>query len=214
MSKELRAYIETVEAECAQLSVERKQLLEPLVDYLDLALAEHGSASVNAVCSANSRRSQLAQVWAHVAARHYGLANVQSHSSGTEATACNPRTVAALERAGLDVSSAGPADNPHYQLRMAENTLPIELWSKRIDDNTLPRTHFAALLCCDEADQACPQIPGAKLRVALHYSDPKLADDTDHEQATYDERCRQIAGEMFWVMSRVAKKQQLRNAAR
>jgi hypothetical protein len=37
----------------------------------------------------------------------------------------------------------------------------------------------------------------------MPYDDPKDYDDTDQEQAKYDERCRQIAREMFFTFQYV-----------
>ena len=63
-------------------------------------------------------------------------------------------------------------------------------------------------MTCSEADEACPVIFGADVRVKLLYEDPKSADGTDYEVNTYDERCFQIATEMFHVMKQVFTKLQ------
>jgi len=42
------------------------------------------------------------------------------------------------------------------------------------------------------------------------YRDPKVSDGTTEEEATYDDRCREIAREMVWVMGAAAE---LRKAA-
>lgn len=44
---------------------------------------------------------------------------------------------------------------------------------------------------------------GADERIAVTYVDPKLADGTAAEAATYDERCRQIGREILYALSRV-----------
>jgi len=60
-----------------------------------------------------------------------------------------------------------------------------------------------ALMCCDDADQSCPHVPGALARIALHYVDPKVSDDRADEAATYDARSQQIASEMFYLISQL-----------
>ena len=72
------------------------------------------------VCTHNSRRSQFAHVWAEVFAHHYGLDWVRCYSGGTEVTACDERTVAALRRAGFQVSASGAAPNPIYQCKYSD----------------------------------------------------------------------------------------------
>lgn len=51
------------------------------------------------------------------------------------------------------------------------------------------------------ADENCPFIPGAYRRIPLTYIDPKVSDNTPEESSTYNERCKQIATEMFFMMS-------------
>jgi DNA gyrase inhibitor GyrI len=58
-------------------------------------------------------------------------------------------------------------------------------------------------MTCSDADEACPFVPGTSLRVAIPYEDPKKADGTPDEELRYDERCRQIAREMLYMLSRV-----------
>jgi arsenate reductase len=46
-------------------------------------------------------------------------------------------------------------------------------------------------------------VAGATFRISLASDDPKLADGTPAEQARYDERCRQIAREMFYLFAQL-----------
>lgn len=58
-------------------------------------------------------------------------------------------------------------------------------------------------MTCSQADKACPAVKGATTRVAVPYDDPKQFDGTSQETAKYDERCKQIATETFYVFSKV-----------
>ena len=165
----------------------------------------HKSETTNLlfVCTHNSRRSHLGQVWATVAAHYFGIPRyIRTFSGGTETTAFNPRAVAALRRAGFRIEDK-EGENPHYEVRFGENIESMECYSKRFDDVSIPVDNLVAIMTCSEADQDCPFIPGVDLRIALHYEDPKIADDTPEETARYDERCVQIAQEMFYLMSLV-----------
>ncbi len=106
-----------------------------------------------------------------------------------------------MERAGFQVKNPG-GDNPRYEVRFAENGPAMTCFSKKYEDPENPKENFAAVMTCSEADKACPYIPGASLRLALPYHDPKEADGTDEETARYDERCLQIATEMCYVMAK------------
>ena len=147
----------------------------------------------------------MSQLWASAAAAHYGVEKgINTYSGGTEVTAFNPRAVAAMERAGF-IFEKGGGENPHYLAKFAENGPEFTCWSKKYDDQANPQTNFAAILTCSEADKNCPYIPGATLRSPIKYEDPKEFDGTADEQKAYDERCRQIATEMFFLMSEVKR---------
>lgn len=204
-SAKLAAEIKAASAAAKELPADRRALLRQAVDPITVRLRENGKAQLVFICTANSRRSQLGQVWGKVAAAHYGL-DVDTFSGGTEASACNPRTLAVLQRVGFEVETESKGDNPHYSLQYKKDEQPIELYSKRFSDEPNPQKNFIAMFCCDEADDACPMVSGALARVRLSYKDPKSADGTDDEIAAYNERSRQIAAEMFFLMGEVAKR--------
>ena len=81
--------------------------------------------------------------------------------------------------------------------------MPVIAFSKVYDAPVNPSEGFVAVMTCTQADEDCPYIPGAALRVALPYDDPKASDGSTAEAATYDERCRQIATEMFYLFRSV-----------
>lgn len=183
---------------------ERRQILDDAAQHIAAGILSGTSANLVFICTHNSRRSQLGQVWAEIAAAYYDVPGVATFSGGTAATACNPRTVAALRRAGFSVVQSSLGENPRYLVQYAEGRPAISLFSKRFDSEGNPTQGFVAMMCCSDADEDCPLIPGATARAPLHYDDPKSADGTPEETARYDERSRQIAAEMFYLMSAVA----------
>ncbi|NUQ23742.1 MAG: protein-tyrosine-phosphatase [Saprospiraceae bacterium] len=188
----------------ADIPADRREVLHNIAAYIRRQQAEGQPANLVFICTHNSRRSHLGQVWAAAAAHWYGVKDIQTYSGGTEATACNPRTVAALQRAGFRIENRDPdSDNPHYFISYAIDAEPAVCFSKVYDDAANPASQFAAIMTCSEAEQNCPFIPGAALRVPLTYNDPKEADDTPMEQLRYDERCRQIAAEMWCLFAQI-----------
>ena len=77
------------------------------------------------ICTGNSRRSVMGATFGNVAAAYYGMPEVRFHSGGTDPSACNPRTVAALRAIGVEVEPTGAeaprgeagGPNPVYRLR-------------------------------------------------------------------------------------------------
>ena len=145
----------------------------------------------------------MAQVWAATFAALHEMHVVTCFSGGTEATAFNPRAVAALRRAGFRITGPdGP--NPHYNVTFADSTAGVEAFSKTFDDPPNPQSDFAAVMTCSDADENCPFIPGAT-RFSLPYDDPKEADGTPAETERYDERVRQIGVEMLYLFSSASR---------
>ena len=136
----------------------------------------------------------------------HGLDGVRTFSGGTESTACNPRTVAAMQRAGFDVSVHDQdhgEENPTYAVLPGPSSTPQLCFSKTYGDDANPDAGFAAVMTCSSADKGCPVVYGAAARFATPYVDPKVSDGTGQEAATYDARCAQIGGEMLWMMAQV-----------
>lgn len=199
----LSSKVEVLLSHLEALPAARKVVLSALVDEIRQRRSANQVIQLNFICTHNSRRSQLGQVWAALAAQVHGVARVETYSGGTEATAFNPRAVAALERAGFRIEAKN-ADgvNPRYLVRFSDYAEPICCFSKVYDAPENPRDDFIAVMTCGEADQNCPVIFGAK-GIPLLYDDPKVADGTNEETRRYDERSDQIAMELLWVFREV-----------
>ena len=199
MYQKLKTYVSELESGFDSIPSSRNEELKNAANYVHGKLSNDETAKLNFICTHNSRRSHLAQIWTAVAAYHYGVENVETFSGGTEATAFNPRAVAVLERAGFMIKNPG-GNNPKYQVYFDEETEPLTCFSKTFDDPANPEKEFAAIMTCSDADENCPFVPGAEFRIPITYRDPKESDGTGHERAIYDERCKQIATEMFYMM--------------
>ena len=202
----LRPYVKEVAGELDKVPAERKVVLNEIVASITAQLEADKPAQLTFICTHNSRRSHMSQIWAQTAACYYGLAKVQTFSGGTEATACNCRTVTAMRRAGFDIKDATTGDNPIYLVRYAEDRPPIRAYSKIYNSDANPKRDFIALMTCSVADKSCPVVEGAIARHAIHYADPRLCDDLPTETAAYNERCREIAREMFYIMAEVRRR--------
>lgn len=203
----LRPYVEEVINQLEEVPRERKQILDQIAgDVAARLTSEKGEAWLIYICTHNSRRSHMAQLWAQTAACYYGLDQVNTYSGGTESTVCNIRTVSALRRAGFSIATAEAGDNPLYLFQFSDEWLPMKAYSKIYNQGQNPKDDFIALMCCSQADMSCPIVDGATSRYAIHYVDPKSCDDTDEEVMAYDSRCREIAREMFYLMSQVANR--------
>ena len=86
---------------------DRCQSLDALVGFIQEKMKTTAQEAVDLVfiCTHNSRRSQLAQIWAQRIADDLGLNFVRCHSAGTERTAFHPNAIAALVNRGFVVES-------------------------------------------------------------------------------------------------------------
>jgi arsenate reductase len=199
----VRAYVEATVAELDRVPPERQAVLHEIAAVMVEELRAGREAKVTFICTHNSRRSHMSQIWLQTAAAYYSLDRVRAFSGGTEVTACNCRTVTAMRRAGFVITDVTRGENPVYHVTYASNRPPVRAWSKHYRAGGNPRAGFIALMTCSAADRSCPAIEGALARFAIHYTDPRLCDDTPTESAAYDARCREIAREMFFLAAEV-----------
>jgi len=203
MYKEL---IETIKQfDTNTISDERKSELQKLAEWIKGRVGDQLAINLNFICTHNSRRSHLGQIWAQVMGEHFGVENVITYSGGTEATAVFPMIIETIKSQGLVPTPISEVPNPVYAIRYDQNSAPIIAFSKKYDDEFNPVSDFAAVMTCSSADVGCPIIMGADLRIPITYQDPKVSDGTDLQVQTYLERSIQIGTEMKYVFDLVGE---------
>lgn len=200
MFQEILKKITTFSVE--KISAERKEVLQTLVDYIQLKRENYQTIRLNFICTHNSRRSHLSQIWAQTMAFHFGINNIFCYSGGTEATAMFPKVAEILSTQGFQVQKLSENSNPVYAVKFGENENPVICFSKEYHDSFNPRNQFGAIMTCTQADEGCPFVSGAEARFSIPYEDPKIFDNTNYSEEKYLERSLEIAQEMWWVFSR------------
>lgn len=153
---------------------ERKSTLQPLIDFIQLKINSKQQININFICTHNSRRSHLSQVWAQVAASYFGIENVVCYSGGTEETALFPKVAETLSDQGFNIFKINDGTNPVYAIKYNDNSQPIIGFSKKYDNTFNPVSAFAAIMTCSQADGGCPFIAGAEKRIPITFEDPKI----------------------------------------
>ena len=185
------------------ISEDRIEILNPLIHYLINKLNNHETINLNFICTHNSRRSHLSQIWAQTMAFYFGVKNVFCYSGGTEATAMFTKVAETLTKQGFDIIQLSDIPNPVYAVKYAPIEQPIICFSKAYNHVYNPVGNYAAIVTCNSADEACPIVFGADARFPIKYDDPKAFDNTDLMDAKYAERSLQIAEELWYVFSQV-----------
>lgn len=174
---------------------ERRKKLDDLRQAL---IQRNWQANLLFICTHNSRRSHLAQVWARACAVHANRLEIDTYSGGTEVTAFNPQAAEALRVSGFHIPAVA-GNNPEYRVSFAPELPPVRCFSKRYDSIDNPRRGAIAIMTCTDADEACPHVANAELRFALPYTDPKAADGTPDAAKVYLERSLEIGREMAYL---------------
>jgi arsenate reductase (thioredoxin) len=199
----IKTYCTDRTREFDQIPSGRKELLTKIAGYLHNKMSHEQIANLVYICTHNSRRSHFGQVWAKVASVYFTIPGINTFSGGTEATSFNSNAISALVRAGFQIKLMSADTNSLYHVYYDKEAAPIECFSKVYHHPRNPKENFAAIMTCGEAEENCPFIPGAELRIATTYEDPKAFDGKPQQDEMYDERCRQISRETLYTFSLV-----------
>ncbi len=199
----LQNLIVQFETKFSAIPEHRKLILNQLAEFVANKQKSNESIELNFICTHNSRRSHISQLWAQAAAAYYGVENVHCYSGGTEATAFNPRAVKAMSKVGFVITKLDDSENPRFEVQFSETDKPLTAFSKKYDDDSNPANGFAAIMTCSHADENCPLVIGAEKRISLPYDDPKDFDGTDQESEKYHERVLEIGREIAFAFSLV-----------
>ena len=107
------------------------------------------------LCTGNSCRSQIAEGWA----RSLGGEGFDALSAGIEAHGKNPRAIAVMAEAGVDISAQE---------------------STRLTDEMLAAADYLVTVC-GHADEHCPALPAGMRKEHWPLSDPARATGTEDE---------------------------------
>jgi arsenate reductase (thioredoxin) len=108
------------------------------------------------LCTHNSARSQMAEGLL----RHLAGDRFEAHSAGTEATHIRPLAIRAMDEIGVDISGQESKTLERY----------------------LGKPFDYVITVCDDANEACPFFPGAKIRLHWSLPDPSAAKGTEEER--------------------------------
>ena len=125
------------------------------------------------LCTGNSCRSQMAEGWA----KHVAGAGLEIHSAGIEAHGKNPRAIAVMAEAGVDISAQESTVVTPAMLNAADVVVTV----------------------CGHADEMCPVLPIGKRKIHWPLSDPAKATGTEEDvmrqfRATRDEVKNRVLG--------------------
>jgi len=180
----------------------RKQKLIELASHLKVALNSSNKLNLLFVCTHNSRRSHMGQVWGQLAANYYKMDNVNSFSAGTEVTELNSNVIEMIQKVGCKVSTFQNGSNPAYLIEFGQNQ-SLTCFSKLIEHESNPKAGFFAIMMCTEAEANCPFVPGAIHRIGLPFDDPKAYDNTLKVSDAYLSTFEEIGVQILYLFNQI-----------
>ncbi len=201
--------INSLVKEFSNISKDRKEQLIILAEKIKLFKEANDTLNLVFVCTHNSRRSQLAEIWLSAACEFNNISYIKTHSAGTEVSNFNIRMVKALSRFGFELTIKEDKSNTVYEwhkpdfLNAKDNSKLF--YSKTIDHPSLQLDKLICIMVCSHADENCPVITQSILRYPLRYEDPKKYDDTEKESFAYDSKVMEIGREMLLLAKYLTK---------
>jgi arsenate reductase (thioredoxin) len=107
------------------------------------------------LCTGNSCRSQIAEGFI----KHFSGEDVNVLSAGIEIHGVNPRAIATMQEAGIDIS--------HHT-------------SNHIDEYADVKFDYV-ITVCDHANESCPVFPSHAIKIHQNFNDPAKARGTEEE---------------------------------
>lgn len=182
---------------------DRKTLLVKIAEEIIANFTDTG-VNINFICTHNSRRSQLGQVWSFFAADYFNVP-INAFSGGTEVTAFHRNTVNTLKEVGFKFNIEEFSHiNPKYSISFNDNK-PSLLGFSKIYDNYENKKPYLVLTTCNNADKNCPFIPEAIHRFHLPYVDPKHSDKTSIQDETYLKTSAVIAAQIYYLFKEIKR---------
>ena len=111
------------------------------------------------LCTGNSCRSQMAEGWARELGKQYGDDWLEVESAGIESHGKNPRAIAVMQDAMLDISAQESTTVTDEMLEQADLVVSV----------------------CGHADEHCPVLPAGTRKIHWPLNDPAKAEGAEEE---------------------------------
>ncbi len=202
----LNEYVRDFPESFRKIPEERRYRLNEIVYFLEEQKQGEAPLQVLFISTADNTIGQMARVWSEAAAYYFGFKNYEAYSGGMDPSKITEKTITTLEKAGFIAYRIDVEGLKVYRLKYSYNLKPVNLFAKKIRHPSNPRHEFMAVFVDENAEINVQNVKGTYKRLFLSYEDPAGHDGTDMADETYQERCRQVAVEMFYVFSNLRKR--------
>jgi hypothetical protein len=202
----INEYVRDFPKEFSKIPEDRRYRLNEIVYFLEEQKLEKMPWQLLFISTNQASVSQLAQVWSKTAAYYFGFSNFESFSAGLDPRAISVKMITSLEKAGFIVYKTNVDGIEVYRIKYSYNLEPIVSFPKKIDHVRNPGRDFMAVFVDENADINIQNIKGTYNRLLLAYDDPVGYEGSGQEDIMFEESCKNVAIEMFYVFSLLRKR--------
>lgn len=202
----LNEYIREFPRELRKIPEERRYRLNEIVYFLTDQYNGNAPGQILFITTNESTVSQMAAAWSKAAAFYFGFKNFQSFTGGLQPEKITENTIISLEKAGFIVYKSTSGSMDQYRIKYSYNLDPLITFPKKLDHSRNPSNNFMAVVLDKNADMNINDIRGTYNRLFLDYEDPSGYEGSEIKDDKYDETCRRVAIEMFYVFSQLKKR--------
>ncbi len=205
----LNEYIRNFPKELRKIPEERRYRLNEIVYFLEDQQQNRAPWQVTFISSNESAAGQMALAWSRAAAYYFGFTDFTPNSGGMVPEQIPVSAILSLEKAGFIIYKAPIGGIDVYRVKYTYNLEPLVMFPKKIDHVKNPANSFMAVVLDSNAELNIKNIRGTYNRLFLEYEDPSGYVGSDMEKEKFDELCRQVAVEMFYVFSQLRKRKKV-----
>jgi protein-tyrosine-phosphatase len=195
---ELEKLFSSSKRKFVNISNERETKLIKITQLIARKKTKQKEANIVFVSKNNAGTNLVAQVLLQSALSFYDITKVKSFSAGLASSDIDGRVVEHLTKSGFKSSGT----NSKIELKY-NDTESVSIFSKKLDDSSLPQTDFYSVVICPEGKSACQASPGSEYIVELAL--PELTEIKDN--AEFDKVYSQIVTEMAFVAFKLKEMQ-------
>jgi hypothetical protein len=202
----LNEYVRDFPREFRKIPEDRRFRLNEMVYFLEEQRQNNAPWQITFISTNESTIGQMAQAWSKAAAFYFGFQDFYSYSGGLNPNSISINTIVSLEKAGFIIYKSNVNGLDVYRVKYSYNLEPVVAFPKKLNHVKNPGSNFMAVVLDVNADLNINNIKGTYDRLFLEYEDPKGYEGSDLEMEKYQESCRKIAVEMFYVFSQLHKR--------
>ncbi len=202
----LNEYVRELYKEFKNIPEERRFRLNEIVRYVEEQRDLRKLPQLMFINTDDATMSHMARIWAKTAAYYFRYERLETFSGGIKPQKITLNTILALEKAGFIIYKSDMDGLEFYKVKFSYNIPSLLVFPKKTDHKLNPTQDYLAVFTEENAELNLPKLRGTLNRLLLVYDDPQGFEGVENIREIYDNRCRQVAIEMFYVFAQLRRR--------